>query len=475
MAERWDRARVLALAPDASSQRAAQSLTAGRAWAVSGTSAGASAGAGTGAGPAALWGECRGSAAAPYLTVIDLSGPAYRCSCPSRKFPCKHALALLLRWADGTVPEAPGEPPGWAAGWLAARAAKTSAAKTSAAKTSAAKTSAAKAGPARTGRPAAGERDAPGAPKDPKTAARRAEQREAWVASGLTELDRWLCDQVRQGLAASQRAGYRHWDDIAARMVDAQASGLAERLRGLASVPRSGPGWDGRLLEEYSLLRLLAVAYRGQGGLPGPLRETVRSRIGFSLRQAEVLAGGEPVRDHWQVLGRRDVDQDRVRARRTWLRGRKTGRPALVLSFAAAGQGLDDSLAVGTEADADLVFYPGAVPLRALVQARHGTSVGRPPPGGTIAGLLASYAAALAGDPWLDSWPAVLDVTPARSPVPAVSDAAGDALPLHPGAGDGWRLLALSGGHPVTVAGEWTPRGLWPLTAWDEGGRAVPL
>jgi hypothetical protein len=457
VAERWDRARVLALAPDASSQRAAQSLTSGRAWAAAGASPGASAGAGTRPGPAALWGECRGSASAPYLTVIDLSGPAYRCSCPSRKFPCKHALALLLCWADGAVPEAAGEPPGWAAGWLAARAARTGAA-----------------GPGRT---AAG---APGAPKepatkDPKAAARRAEQREARVASGLTELDRWLCDQVRQGLAASQQAGYRHWDDIAARMVDAQASGLAGRLRELASVPHSGPGWDGRLLEEYALLRLLAVAYRGQGGLPEPLRETVRARVGFSLRQAEVLAGGEPVRDHWQVLGRRDVEQDRVRARRTWLRGRKTGRPALVLSFAPAGAGLDDSLTPGTDIDAGLVFYPGAVPLRAIVQARHDTAGGSPPDGDSVAGLLAGYAAALAEDPWLDTWPAVLDVTPARSHRPAVSDAAGDAVPLHPEAGICWTLLALSGGHPVTVAGEWTPRGLWPLTAWDEEGRAVAL
>jgi hypothetical protein len=442
VAGRWDRARVLALAPDASSQRAAGSLTSGRAWVTSGASPGA--GAGTGTGPAALWGECRGSASAPYLTVIDLSGPAYRCSCPSRKFPCKHALALLLRWADGTVPEAAGEPPGWAAGWLAGRA-------------------------------AAGERDAPGAPKDQKTAARRAERREARAASGLTELDRWLCDQVRQGLAASQQAGYPHWDDIAARMVDAQASGVAERLRGLASVPHSGPGWEGRLLEEYSLLRLLAVAYRGQDGLPGPLRETVRSRIGFSLRQAEVLAGGEPVRDHWQVLGRRDVEQDRVRARRTWLRGRATGRPALVLSFAPAGAGLDDSLTPGTDIDAGLAFYPGAVPLRAIVQARHDTIEGSPPDGGSVTGLLAGYAAALGEDPWLDAWPAVLEVRPARSPGPAVSDAAGDAVPLHPQAGPCWTLLALSGGHPVTVAGEWTPRGLWPLTAWDEDGRAVPL
>ena len=328
-------------------------------------------------------------------------------------------------------------------------------------------------GPRGEGWPCAGRE-----PADPKTAAKRAEYREARVATGLAELDRWLCDQVRQGLAVSQQAGYGHWDDIAARMVDAQAPGPAERLRALASVPHSGAGWDGRLLAEYALLRLLAAAYRRQAELPPPLLETVRSRIGFSLRQADVLAGGEPVRDHWQVLARRDLEQDRIRARRTWLQARKTGRPALVLSFAPIGQALDDSLTVGTDADADLVFYPGAVPLRAVVPTKHDVLDGSPPAGGTIAGLLASWAAALAGDPWLDSWPAVLDVTPARSPGPAVYDAAGDALPLHPDVGGCWPLFAISGGRPVTVAGEWTPRGLWPLTAWDEGGMvfgSIPL
>ena len=439
MAERWDRARVLALAPDAPSQRAAQSLASARAWPLTGA-----------AEPGVLWGECRGSAATPYRTVVDLAGPAYQCSCPSRKFPCKHVLALLLLWADGSVQDDAGEPPDWAASWLTGRAGKAGAA----------------------------VRSEPSEPKDPKTAAKRASQREARVASGLAELDRWLCDQVRQGLAASQQAGYGHWDDIAARMVDAQAPGPAERLRALASVPHSGVGWDGRLLEEYALLRLLAVAYRRQAELPPPLRETIRSRIGFSLRQADVLAHGQPVRDHWQVLARRDLELDRIRVRRTWLQGRKTGRPALVLSFAAVGQSLDDTLTVGTDVDADLVFYPGAVPLRAVVAAKHDAFDGRPPDGGTIAGLLARYAAALTDDPWLDSWPAVLDVTPARSPVPAVFDAAGHAVPLHPGARDCWPLFAISGGGPVTVAGEWTPRGLWPLTAWDEGGMAfgaVPL
>ena len=78
------------------------------------------------------------------------------------------------------------------------------------------------------------------------------------------------------------------------------------------------------------------------------------------------------------MLGRRDLEQDRIRTRRTWLRGRKTGPPALVLSFAAAGEALDDSPAVGTETDADLVLYPRAVPLRALVLTRHDAIDGRP-------------------------------------------------------------------------------------------------
>jgi hypothetical protein len=305
-----------------------------------------------------------------------------------------------------------------------------------------------------------------------------AEQREARVASGLAELDRWLCDQVRQGLAGSQKSGYRHWDDIAARMVDAQAPGLAERLRALAAVPHSGPGWEDRLLEEYALLRLLATAYRGQAGLPPPLRATVRSRIGFTVRKADVLASGPQVRDRWSVLARRDLDQDRIRARRVWLRGLQSGRHALVLSFApryGTGEPLDDSLTVGTEADADLAFYPAAVPLRALVTARHDTAPGGRPSGGTVAGLLASWAAALGADPWLDIWPAVLAATPARAPLRCLADANGDALPLHPRAGACWPLFALSGGRQLTVAGEWTPRGLWPLTAWDEGGTAVPL
>ena len=65
MAECWDRVRVLALAPDAPSQRAAQSLASGRSCPLTGADE-----------PGVPWGECRGSATTPYRTVVDLSGPA---------------------------------------------------------------------------------------------------------------------------------------------------------------------------------------------------------------------------------------------------------------------------------------------------------------------------------------------------------------------------------------------------------------
>lgn len=46
------------------------------------------------------WAECAGSGKNPYQTSIDFSSPdgtpTCRCSCPSRQFPCKHALGLMF-------------------------------------------------------------------------------------------------------------------------------------------------------------------------------------------------------------------------------------------------------------------------------------------------------------------------------------------------------------------------------------------
>lgn len=50
------------------------------------------------------WGECAGSGKTPYRVSIDWAdpdSPICRCSCPSRQFPCKHALGLMFEQLSG--------------------------------------------------------------------------------------------------------------------------------------------------------------------------------------------------------------------------------------------------------------------------------------------------------------------------------------------------------------------------------------
>ncbi|TJV75122.1 MAG: SWIM zinc finger family protein, partial [Mesorhizobium sp.] len=49
-----------------------------------------------------IWGECQGSGSNPYRVAFDTRDHGYKCTCPSRKFPCKHILGLM--WIGATAP-----------------------------------------------------------------------------------------------------------------------------------------------------------------------------------------------------------------------------------------------------------------------------------------------------------------------------------------------------------------------------------
>jgi len=309
---------------------------------------------------------------------------------------------------------------------------------------------------------------------------RRAAQRAERVTVGLAELQTWLRDQVTAGLTAAPAGGRQGAAavQLAARMVDAQVPGVAGKLQRLADLPGSGPDWPARLLAEYGLLYLLATAHGRLAALPSGLAAVVRSRVGYTTARADVLTR-PPVTDEWHVLAVRDLPDEPVPARRIWLRGSGTGRFALLLLFAPNGIFriyADAALTPGTKVHADLHFYPGQPPLRALTGIRYAAPVPAPAPApnGDAAALLDDWAAALAQDPWLTTWPALVSgtVTLADGQWHLV-DRTGTALPLLAKDVDPWPLLAISAGAPVTVAGEWTPDGLLPLTAWhrDEAVR----
>ncbi|WP_175408423.1 SWIM zinc finger family protein, partial [Streptomyces sp. TRM64462] len=312
-----------------------------------------------------------------------------------------------------------------------------------------------------------------------EAARRRAAHRAARITAGAEELEQRLADLLRGGLAAADQAGYGLWEETARRMVDAQAPGLAARVRELGAIPGSGPGWPVRLLEESALTHLLDRAWLGVDGLPGPLAATVRTRVGLPAS-----AEGPAIRDCWLTLAQYDTSDGKLTTRRIWLYGYGTGRTALLLSFGAAGRAPEPALPVGTVIDAEVTPHAGAGQLRVELGERFAAPVPAeaPPPGGSVGDALTAYGLALRDDPWLDAWPVTLrDVVP----VPTeggwqLADADGrEALPVtrtalgRPGL---WRLAAVSGGAPVTVFGECGHRGFTPLAAWspDTPG-TVPL
>ncbi|MFK4101446.1 SWIM zinc finger family protein [Streptomyces sp. NPDC019531] len=442
---RWTADQVLALAPDAASRKAGSRLGAAGPWSEAGSSE-----------EGTLWGLCKGSGSKPYQTVIDIAdaaGPAYKCSCPSRKFPCKHALGLLLLWAGGEGAVAAGSAPDWAEQWIAGRRQRAQEKRT-------------------TGVAAAGS-------GDPEAARRRAERRAVRITAGATELEQRLADLLRGGLAGAEQAGYGMWEETAARMVDAQAPGLAARVRELGSIPSSGPGWPVRLLEECALIHLLDQGWLRRERLPGGLASTVRSRIGLPAS-----ADGPPVRDRWLVLAQYDTADSRLTTRRIWLHGVDSGRSALLLSYGAAGRAPELALPVGLELEAEVSAYPGTGQLRAALGEQFAPPAPSTaqPPGVTTDQAAARYGEALRDDPWLDSVPVTLDrviPTPDAESWQLADADGGSALPLTAAVGSRpglWRLVALSGGAPVKVFGECGHRGFTPLTAWPEGaGEAVRL
>lgn len=438
----WTSEQILGLAPDASSAKSGKDLASPRKWVSFGCD------------EKCAWGECKGSAKDPYQTRIDLSEPAFKCSCPSRKFPCKHSLGLFLLFVEQPKLFKPGTPPAWVQEWLGSRQQRAEK----------------KAVKKETEAALANDPDAQA--KRAAEQEKRATKRQKNVLVGIDDLERWLRDCIRQGLASLNGKPYAFYEGPAARLVDAQAPGLARMVRDLAGIATSGEGWQARMLERLGLIYLLLQGCRRMEKLDPAVQADVRAHIGWTVNQEEV-SSQEGLRDRWMVLGQRITEEERLKVQRTWLWGIENNRPALLLSFAAPGQVLEALQAPGGTLEAELSFFPSAFPMRALIKTRHGDSPWPEvlPGFDDVAGVFASYAKAVIVHPWLEGFPVLLkSVEPERRGEDwRLCDATGTALPMHSNHGEGWRLCAMAGGRPLAVFGEWNGTRLLPLGAYAEG------
>ncbi|HKF49385.1 MAG TPA: SWIM zinc finger family protein [Terracidiphilus sp.] len=457
--------KIEAIAPDQASLSAARKLLKPAVWS------------GLAADDAGLaWGECQGSGATPYRVVISEPDTGYKCTCPSRKFPCKHSLGLMWLRAEGKTVFNTGSAPEWVLDWVRRRKPGSGAAREPA-ESSAAKNIA-----------LAGHEEA--AEVDPKAEARAAAarertrtDREGAIAAGLDELDQWITDQIEAGLAGFSAHAGKSCRVIAQRMVDAKAPGLAARLDllppRLYALPE--PARPQTAVRELGQLHLIAEAYRNQEKLTADMREDVRRAVGWSVTREALLSDEAAMRvsGSWRVAGTlSEVQPDRLRRIETWFLHEGSPQFAVLIDFVPVATGVGRSPYIaGERVGATFVFYRSTAPLRAAIaettaSAQPCTDAVQIPAQG-LAEAVRSWHRALAAKPWLGMWPlAMRSVRVRRSGEQlfvSAADGAGPVLPLL--ASQATPAMPLVALESIDAAGLWDGTNLRMLFAETPIGR----
>lgn len=317
---------ILALAPDESSKKSGRELSNPLKWVTRSFN------------EQALWGECQGSGTKPYQTQVDLNNIAFKCSCPSRKFPCKHGIGLLLLFAKNRNTFTAATPPGWVTEWLSRREARQDK-----------------------------EVEKKDTPADAAAQLKRQEARQSKVTAGVAELNLWLQDIIRGGILTMPDKGPSFFENMSKRLIDAQAPGLAGMVRELGGTNFFAEDWPTDFLEQMIRIYLVIEGFRNSSTLEAGIRSDIMTSIGFTQNQEELRAQAG-VADTWLVIGKQVAEVDNITTEKFWLQGINTGRFALLLQFIVQGQGAQFNLSAGMFVQAELVFFSSALPLRALIK-----------------------------------------------------------------------------------------------------------
>jgi hypothetical protein len=202
--------------------------------------------------------------------------------------------------------------------------------------------------------------------------------------------------------------------------------------------------------------------------LSGALQEELMTLVGFTQSQEEIKAEAG-VRDDWFVLAKRVDKEENLTTERNWLYGQKSKRYALILQFYVKGQLPEVNLLPGSCVDAELVYFKGANPLRALVKEQFSVTSET-----SIEGLknwkeISEYASRVhAVNPWMNHLPVIIE-----NVVPVIAnnqwllkDEHGNGVIIDHGFQNSWKLMSLSGGKPLRIFAVGREHNFEPLGAW---------
>ncbi len=441
----WTIEQILALAPDPNTAKRGQGLANTKKW-LSLESNGR-----------AVWGKCKSSGSAHYETAIDLKGPAFKCNCPSRKFPCKHALGLLLISSSVTDDfRITDDLPEDIQTWLQKRDAKAS--------------------------PKNKEKTEEDIQKSNERKAKNFDKRMHLMQSGIKDLNLWIQDMIRIGLASinsssenisTSKVNYKTesnselWRNISMRMVDAKLSGLGRKIREMALIQDSGSQWPSQMLEELSNLFLITKGFDKIEQLPSNLQKEILSLVGVNTPKDDLLEQ-KGIEDIWKVVGQFEhLNIDNAVVRRTWFLGEQTQKYALILEYDYNNFGFPFHWPIGRIFKGEMIYYPSLIPLRAIIRNHEITeNIIQEIEGYTdISTFLQHYKNQINQNPWIIDYPIALsEVYPIYQQKQFfIVDQQEHALPLLHKENNGWKIMALSGGQKIDIFGEWTGEKINPL------------
>jgi hypothetical protein len=420
---------VEALAPDASSKANGKKLSSPTKWSFLGHD------------EIALWGGCQGSGSKVYQIRIQLSDLSYKCNCPSRKFPCKHVLGLLMLAAQHPDSVDQSDRPEWVTEWIEAKQQR--------------------------------EQKKLEKAKQPKKSVdkvaqkKRQDKREENIFAGLEQTELWLADLIRNGIAVLEGVPFSYWDEQAKRLVDAQAPGLASRVKRIGEMIFAGGDWTERVLKQLGLIQLGIHAYKRKEFLSDSQRADLRQWIGWNVTQDDLIEHRDLVEDNWSVLGQRHEEVDNLTMQRTWLVGQFSKRIAMIIQFAHSSGHFAEQFLPGTTQEGTLTFYPGVKNLRArflekkdapvtMIDLRHSAD--------SCETFLQSVAQDWSHSPWQDRHLCVLDnvTLEKQNENWFCVDQNNRGLPLtntFPA-----KIQSISGGQAISFIGEWDGFELSPLS-----------
>lgn len=425
----YTRDQVIKLAPDDASAKAGLQLANNAKWVAKSVHS------------KALWGDCQGSGKTPYKTIIDLQNIAFKCSCPSRKFPCKHGLGLLLLYTQQPDVFTAAEIPQEVSEWLGKREGKE-----------------------------ATKELKETSPADETAQAKRAASREKKVQAGIEELRLWIKDVVRTGILHVPQNRYSFSQNITARMVDAQAGGLANQLRQINNINFYTEGWHRALIKRLAGIYLITEAYRNIDTLPPEMASELQTLIGWTISKEEVLQN-VPVRDTWIVFSVTITEESNLNTERIWLYGLTTNCFALLLNFYAGNQIPQHLLFPGLHIEADVVFYPGVTPLRALIKKHRtlSTSGIHIDCGHSIRSVYNGIALQLAQNPFREQIPFLLNEVQItiQDHTWLLIDADKQGCVIANPEEACWRMLAFTKGKACSCFGIYENEQFWIHTLWS--------